>query len=240
MEEEDLLGLLDSEEKPFQEADKKPANKPFNKSGTGGNDLWSKTEFTPKKLNLTDMKRSGKSFTIYYQTSSKDVPDDAKEKLIKFAKALISKGYVFRHNGSPEDGIQNAILTLDGCVSQTYLPWKKFNINIKEPYLDRCTEDAYSVAFNNHKVFSKLPPTVRCILSRDVHVLTGKNVNDPVDVVFTYSKAGHEAITKNVDYKELGSLSFIYRVIQDLNVTVFNVKNDDASNRLLEYLKNVN
>lgn len=229
--EDELFDLLDSDDKPFKEQEKEPASKPKKEN------LWEKTDFKPLKVDPSTFSKSGKSFTISYNTQAGELSSDVREKLTEVAKVLKTKGYRFRSCADGKDQLNKDIIGLEGIKVDTYLPWKKFNLDATNTIRFNPTEKAYSIAFNSHKVFMKLPPAVRAILSSQVHCLLGKECNDPVDLMITYTNCGSEAITKNMDYKTTGSVTFLLKVCGDSNIPVFNLKKDDFMTRFVEFIK---
>ena len=238
--EEDLLDLLGSDEKPFQTSESKTQErKPYN----GGNDkpkqenYWDKEDIAPVKIDANKFVKTDKTFSVATYTGTEKLPSDVKEKIVEIAKVLLTKGYKFRHYGAADDDLQNEIIDIEIGSKETYLPWKKFNANITRPILSLGTGKAYGIALNSHKVYMKLPPAVRAVLANQVHVMLGKDCTDPLDLLISYTKCGSEHISKNMDYKITGSLTFFLSVCGESNIPVFNLKNEDCIKRISEFLK---
>lgn len=230
---DDLLDLLDSDEKPFKAREE---NNNSVKKQNGVN-LWEKTDFKAIKIDVGSLRKTGRSFSVGYHIDKDHLPEEVEEKFLEIAKILGAKGYTFRHNGNVDDRLQNAILKIEDLKVESYLPWKKFNIDIKKPVITSPSEKGYGIAFNSHKVFTKLPPAIRAILANQVHTLLGKECNDPVNLLIGYSSCGSEAIVKDMDYKKSGNLTFFLKVCGDANIPVFNLKSDTAIKRLAEFIK---
>lgn len=227
-----MLELLGSDERPFAKLkaqDKQQDNK--------GPNLWEKDDWKPVAINLSSFEKTGKSFAISYQFKDNKVLPEVKEKFIELAKALGKLGYVFRYDGGKDDDVDNAILNIEGLSVETYIPWAKFNPDIKTPTLSKPTEKAYGVAAGAHKIFNKLKPAIRTILAKKVHTMLGTELTNPLTVMITYSECGSEVLTKKMDYKVTGNVVFYLKVCEDSNISVFNIKNTDAVKRLIEYLK---
>lgn len=229
--EDELFDLLSSDDKPFKEQNSTPEAKPKTEN------LWEKTDFQPVKVDPSTFTRSAKSFAISYNVPDGELSSEVIEKLTEVAKVLTTKGYRYRSFADGKDQLNKDIIGLEGIKVDTYLPWKKFNTDAKNIIRFTPTEKAYSIAFNSHKVFTKLPPAVRAILSSQVHALLGKECKDPVDLMITYTNCGSEAITRNMDYKITGSVTFLLKICGDANIPVFNLKKDDFMTRFVEFVK---
>lgn len=236
MDEEELLELMDSNDKPFKDHETKQDSN--QKKNFKGNSLWDKTDFQPLKINVANLKKSSKSFTVSWYTEDRKIPEEDKEKIVKVCKALVMQGYKFRHNGSKDDEVQNAVLAIENIEVESYLPWSKFNENIKNPFMKYATEVGYRIATNYHKVYAKLPSTVRAIIASGVHSLLGKECIDPVDIFVCYSSTGEETVGKDTDFKKLGDLVLKFRVCSDANIPVFNMKKEDTISRIVAFIKN--
>lgn len=235
--EDDILDVLGSNEKAF---DTPAAEKTATTKGgyvKDEFDYWNDVNVEPKKPDVANFNSTGKSFTMCVFNQREDLPEAVEEKLFKIASYLVGKGWLFRHTGDAKDKLQNRILELDGVVSQSYLPWKKFNLLIERPKLFKPKGPAFQIAANSHKGYKKLGPAVRFILARNVHAILGPKVDDPVTLVLGYSKDGAEALKRDMDFKLTGDLAFYLKVCEDSNIPVFNSKNEDVTKKLSEFLK---
>lgn len=195
---------------------------------------WDKTDVVPLNLDVSKFKKTGKSFTVYAFPEN-DLPEDAVKNILTLAKAMMGQGYVFRHTGNVDNVLQKAIIGLEGANYKSYLPWKKYNPDIKTPTLP--TEFGYRTAITIHKRFMNMPPAVRAIISRDVNALLGTEVTDPVDVVIAWTDGGAEALTKNIDFKKIGNNTFMLQVARRANIPVVNVYNSGFIDRFKEIVK---
>ena len=241
MNEEELLAALDGNESTFDESKLQSTTKSDNKSGfkPKGEDLWKKDDFKAKKLSIEDFKKSGKSFMVAYYNRDDKVSDEVVSKFAKIAKYLSTKGFVFRHNGSADSKLQNEILGIQDIKVKSYLPWSKFNLNIKTPVVKNPRKDAYEYACNYHTKFNTLPATIRAKLASEITAMFTEKFSDPVDMIICYNETGDEVITRGVDYKSLGNISFTIKVAADNNISVFNLQKEDAITRIVEFVKNM-
>lgn len=236
MDEEELFGMLEDKNSNL---DKMVEENKSNNSSGGGNkpNLWEKTEFKLVRFDVEKFKKSGKSFAIFLSGKDTDVPADVKEKIIKVARALILKGYTYRTSGGANDTINAEVVAIENSNTEYYLPWKSYNKNAPKPVLRYPTELGYQFAFSNHKAFPKLPPAIRALLASHVHVLLGKECDNPLDLIIVYSPKGDEVINKDTEYKSAGNTVFPIKIASNCNISVFNIQREDTVNRLVEYIK---
>ena len=242
MNEEELLAELDNNEPAFQEDKLQSITKSSGNSNfkRDREDLWKKSDFKAKKLSVEDFKKSGKAFMISYYGNDSKVSDEIVSKFTKVAKYLINKGFIFRHTGSKDSKIQNEILAISDINYQSYLPWGKFNTNIKKPVFKSTPKDAYEYACNYHSKFNTIPyPAIRAKLGAEIAAMFTEKFNNPIDLLICYNENGDEVITKDVKYKELGNISFPIRVANDNNIAVFNLQKEDSITRIVEFVKNM-
>ena len=233
MDEEELFGMLEDKNSNL---DKMAEENKSSGNSTRPN-LWEKTDFKLVRVDVEKLKKTGKSFGIFLSGRDSDVPAEAKEKIIKVARALILKGYSYRTSGGSQDTINAEIVAIENSNSEYYLPWKSYNKNVVKPVLRYPTELGYQYAFSNHKAFPKLPATVRAILASNVHVLLGKECTDPLDLIIVYSPKGDEVINKDTDYKQAGNTVFPIKIASSCNIPVFNIQKEDTVTRLVDYIK---
>ena len=226
---DDLLENLDGNTQPLTATVKKVDDKI---------NYYENPDIPVKKIDLSKLKTPAKEYTIcLWVPKGEEVPQEIKDKTLKIAMSMGAKGYTVRHTGDSKDALQTAIIEAEGVKFDSYLPWKKFNANIEAPKVFKGTPSAYGIAANSHRGFKKLPNAVRAILARDVMSILGPDCMSPVTLLLAYTKCGSEAISREMDFKVTGNLSFMLKVAGDSNVPVFNLKNEDATTRLIELLK---
>lgn len=197
--------------------------------------LWDKSNFTAKEIDVSRLSSPNKTFTVMYHLGTGRLPSDILNKFSKVSKFLATKGYSFRNNGSETDIVETELSTIPDLNIENYIPWKKYNSKAIKPCFP--IEEAYCIAARYHKSYSKLPPAIRALLASKIHTLLGKELTEPVELILSYVKGGYEAIDRSVSYKEIGNLSFPYSVAGDTNIPVFNLDNENAITRVVEYIK---
>lgn len=235
MEEKDLLDLLDSDEKPFEKEDKALDAKKFAGKPKKEN-LWTKLDFTPRKLELEKMTKVGKSFAWYVYLTENSIPEETKKKILSLMAVLGKKEFVFRTIADKTDTLGIAMLAVADLTSEVYLPWPKFNENMEEPTLSFPKEPGYEVAKAYDKFFDKKKPAMRAIYASQAHTLVGEKADNPVDFLICYTEGGSEGFKKGYDYKKEGSLGYYIAICNELNIPIFNLKNDESFKRLVKLL----
>lgn len=240
---EDLLGLMESDEKPKATSYEKPANTYNNnnngyvkKDGEKKKSLWDRDDIKPVKPDLGSFKKNKKTFAITVH-GQEAVPLEQHESVIKIAKVLFSKGYTFRYNGDKNNPLGMAIVNLENSRTDIFLPWKNFNSDFNKPLKAYPTEVAYGIALNNHIKFKEFKPSIRAVFSSNVHVMLGAECTEPLDLLIAYNLDGSEVLTAKPDYKKLGNTTFFLKICNECNIPVYNIKKEDAVKRIVEFIK---
>lgn len=231
---DDVLNTLDSDEKPFASEKKNKKEKKEN--------LYDSTEITPIKFDPEKFNLGKKYFTfMYFVPETGTLPEDIVNKFIKLAIALFDKGYRYRALYSNRDTVTAKLQETHGDYIDYYTPWKlKYvpeNINVKQA---QPTKDAYGIALNNHKVFIELKAPLRARLAAEVHTLLGHDCLTPNTFIISYSPNGAESLgtgKNRVDFKEIRSLVFPYRIATAASIPIYNLKNEDAISRISAKIK---
>lgn len=110
----------------------------------------------------------------------------------------------------------------DGEV-EVYLPWASYNedMAVVEPTLTEPSEDAYEVAARFHPGWAFLKHGARKLHARNAHIILGKDLDDPVDVVVCWTPDG----SKDGKGKKTGGTGQALRIAADWKIEVHNLKN---------------
>lgn len=235
MEEQDILDMIDNDD--INVEDDKPSIPAKANYNNKRENTWEKKDWKPRKIDMANFKKNGRSFAIYYNGENKTIPDDMQHRLTRIATALINKGYSFRHNAPGDDNVINSILEIPNISFKTYLPWSKFNSNIVKPLMSYANNLGYETACSISPKYLELPPALRAIIASECNAILGQDVNDPVDLILIYCDGGYEALEKNVDFKKIGNLGNIFRIAKDACIPVINIEKEDAANRVVELVK---
>ena len=230
---DELLDILDSTEEPKTQSTeiKQPAPAEPVKENKGGKiNLW-EDHIAPLPIDKEGMLRFNRMFAVQ---SHGDVPGEVVLLIEQLTKLLISKGFTLRYDGNKQDKAATQAYTAGKSRCETYLPWKGFNKDLTAK-LNKPSEKAYGYASTFHKAFNKIPPTVRAIVARNVHVMLGDESNTPLNLFITYTPDGAET-KADVKYETTGNMAFYIYACEDLGIPVFNLKNDTAKERIVEFL----
>ena len=233
---DDLLDMyLGSDEVPFKEEPKKESGN-FKSKGGSREDLWNETNFDKKQPDRAKFNKTGKSFLVVLAGTPDDV---SKSYLNKLVSALSSRNHVMRYQFNNHTDFYKELTDIEGVTVEAYLPWKKMAqelANVKRTFASKL---AYETAAYYAPKFSTFPPAVRCIRANAVHALLGEKVDNPVDLILTWSECGTEVISRDTDFKKVNNIVSYLQMAKDLNIPVYNVKNKESAQKVAEYVKNL-
>jgi len=234
--EDDILAMLQGDDKPFANTAALTTTEKEDKEEDDF-DYWENPDVKPLKVDPETFKTASKSFLITTYTTTGVLPPEVSKELFELSKALVAKGFRFRHTGDVQDKLQNDILKIEDIEVDSYLPWKKFNPDIANPLMKKPVGIGYRIAANSHKMFPKMSNGIRCLLARNAHSILGPKCVTPVTFILAYTEDGAEGITKGIDFKVTGNVAFFLKVAEDSNVPVFNLKKEGAIKRLIEFIQ---
>ena len=230
---DNLYDVLDKEV-PKQEEKKEtaPTTSSSNNGGgykSGSFDPWN-DEITPREINKTNLKRFDRNFAL---GSHGEVPVEVIEKIKSTFEELNTLGFTLRATGDNRDK-----LAVEGEKAyerkEYHIPFKKFNPDV-EAKTSKPSKFAYEIAAKYHRAFTKVSNVVRGFLARNVHIMLGSDCNTPVNFIIIYTSCGIET-TKNIKFETAGNVSFNIDLAEELNVPIFNFKNENAKERLTSFL----
>ena len=229
---DDMLDILDQEvpKKPEPKPSSAPTSEYSNNSNRGGFDPWN-DEITPREIDTALLKRFDRTFTI---TSSGEVPQTVIDNVIAVLDTINSVHFTLRDSLDSRDAL--LVGTSKHVTRRDYiLPWKKFNTSV-DAKVSKPSKYAYEVAAYFHKAFKKIPNVVKTMIARNNHLILGAECDTPVNFIICYSDDGADT-KKKVDYKTTGNISYFIEVGEELNIPIFNFKNEGAKEKLLGFLE---
>jgi len=171
----------------------------------------------------------------YTGIGSRTTPVDILHIMSKLAIGLAKDGWVLRSGGA--NGADTAFE--QGCdfekgSKEIFLPWKNFNNNpspFYTPYIE-----ARNIAEKYHPNFKYLKEPVKLLHTRNVHQILGHNLfGSPISkFVVCWTTDGCEDGTKTT--KKTGGSGQALRIATAYNVPIFNLKNDDSLNKVVEFV----
>lgn len=226
--EEDIFGILDETDESKRPSENKPRTH-TSANNNGQVNLWD-AEIKAVEPAKDGLKRFNRTVVI---TSGDKVPESVQLMVDKIVGALLNKGFTVRWNGGDRDILGKTAYDAAGGSTDIYLPWKSFNKDIKNPRMTKPLECGYQHGAFYHGAYAKIPPQVRAIVSSQMHMILGERCDTPINLLITYTDDGAE-VTKEADYKKTGFMYFFIKACEDLDVPVFNLKNESA----IENIKN--
>ena len=142
--------------------------------------------------------------------------------MVKLSAKLNSEGYTLRSGGA--DGADLAF-EQPSTNKEIYLPWKNFNNN--RSYLYDIAPEAFVLASQFHPVWDKLSPAVRKLMARNIHQITGQDLNTPSSFVVCYTPQG----------KLTGGTRQAIEYAMSLGIEVINLGNQESLDRINKYIK---
>jgi len=239
---DDLLDLVESNDEPFAEdkkevgTEKKEDPKPRYTGNNSKIDYYEDVNIEPHEVDSSKLQSVGKFFNIATYVGDDGMPPEIIDKMYNISKALMDKGFFMRYNGD-KASFYNKILDIDLSRVEMYIPWKKYNTNFT-PKMSKPSNESYHNAAYYHKGYKKIGPGGRAMTAITVHTILGESLTNPVKLMICYSSDGAESI-KDIDFKTTGFISFPITVCDKLGIPVFNLANDDAVSRLVEYVKSL-
>lgn len=107
----------------------------------------------------------------------------------RVAARLAELGLVLRTGGAP--GADQAFMhgaALLGGPMEVFLPWPSYEGLGGKARLNRPLAGAFEIASRHHPAWGSLKESVRALMARNVHVLLGTNLEEPVAFVLYYTQ----------------------------------------------------
>ncbi len=227
---DDLFDILDSKEAPKSEVVVPTTTVPKADAGKSKINLW-EDEIEALEIDKDSLLKFNRMFTIM---SHGEVPGETIILMEQISKLLHSKGFTFRFDGSAQDTAASIGYSTCKDRSEIYLPWKGFNKDVTGK-LVRPSEKAYRIAAGINPRFNNIPPTVRAMVARVVHVIMGDECNTPVNLCIIYTADGAET-KADLKAARTGNVPFTIYLCEALGIPVFNLKNATAKERIAEFL----
>lgn len=168
----------------------------------------------------------------YAGIGSRETPQEAKWQIHAIAYYLADEKWTLRSGGAPGADIAFEYGVGDGR-KEIFLPWKGFNQNPSPLY--HIPEEAFEIASQYHPGWQYLKSPVKNLMARNAQQVLGKNLDTPVQFVVCWTPDG---CTKGeTRTKATGGTGQAIAIASSRNIPIFNLKNENAHNELLEFLK---
>ena len=166
---------------------------------------------------------------FYAGIGPRTTPKDVQEVMTDIARQLVPTGWCLRSGHA--DGADQAFER--GAVNrQIFLPWEGFNngySNLKDMAVLELTETQLKIARHHHPAWDKCSPGAQRLLARNVPILLGENLDDPVTCVITW--------LPEPTYQ--GGTRHALSIASNYGVPVFDLNQREDQNDLCKFILNV-
>ncbi|MGI9211236.1 MAG: hypothetical protein ACR2HF_02085 [Methylococcaceae bacterium] len=192
------------------------------KEGYGGGQ-----RFTPKPKEPPH----GVVYQAYAVAGNKETPSRWLEWGSQMAEKLDAAGFTLRTGGG---GLSlEEVFESYASHKELHLPWKGFNQ--KESTFVRTHPYATELVKKVQPNFEGLKPSVQAIYARNAAVIYGGDLKSPVRFLITYTEDGVENGRDRTSQTGYAGMPIV--LAGWLNIPVFNLKNDDAVQRLQRFVE---
>jgi hypothetical protein len=171
---------------------------------------------------------------FYTGIGSRKTPKDVQDKMADLAVYLAKLGYTLRSGGA--DGADTAFEA--GCdihngKKEIYLPWKGFNDNPSDIY--SISPVAYEIAEQVYGYkWKHLKEPVRKLMSRNIHQVAGKRLDEPSELVICWTPDG--CTTGWGRTRLTGGTGQAIEYADTLSVPIFNLYNENDLTKITKYI----
>lgn len=130
---------------------------------------------------------NGLNKKYYAGVGARDTPEDVLEVMEQLGAMCSDAGWTLRSGGA--EGADTAFETGHGNGDkEIFLPWGKFNGNNSK--LFKSSDDAYTTAKALLPYWDKLQQGPKHMHARNMHIIAGQFLNEPVDFMICWTKDG--------------------------------------------------
>jgi len=176
-----------------------------------------------------------KTFTYY---DNGKVTDEKLNLLKKVATTLFNQGYTYNSSDDTRSKGDETIRSLPNAKVRLYKLWAKakgaeqaFQVASETP-----NRISYEVACGIKKNFLELSDFIRCISARTVQTLLGKDCDEPVSLLLSYTEDGATSFSKGFKIQNAGNLVFPMQIANKCNISICNIGSDKFVDDLKTFL----
>lgn len=167
----------------------------------------------------------------YSGIGSRETPPGVKPMIEEVSTFLSKMGFVLRSGGAP--GADSMFEEYCSGDKKIYLPWKGFNSNPSDLYLENIDPEivlkAREIAKKYHPRWNSLSEAAKKLMTRNTFQILGEDLNTPVSFVVCWTRGG----TIN------GGTGQAMRIAKDLKLPIFNLYNKDCVHKIKIHITNL-
>lgn len=168
---------------------------------------------------------------FYAGIGSRETPPGVEPMIEEVTLFLSKMRFTLRSGGAPgADSIFEKNCTGE---MEIYLPWKGFNGNTSDLFIDSMDQEIVSrareIAKKYHPNWKALSEAAKKLMTRNTFQILGSDLNSPVSFVVCWTKGG----TIN------GGTGQAMRIAKDLKIPIFNLYNKDSLYKIKLHINNI-
>jgi len=174
---------------------------------------------------------------FYTGIGSRDIPTDIGITMRSLAIVLARNGFILRSGGAAgADSAFEEGCDVEGGGKEIYLPWERFRNNSStlhyiSPEAIELAEDYYG----QNWLYTKT--TTKKFMARNMYQVTGQDLNAPSEFIICWTPDGCTSMSKRS--RVTGGTGQAIAYGSDLEIPVFNLKNENAYNEIVEHFYNI-
>lgn len=218
------------------EEPKKETKSNYNNNNSKGPRLYEDKNIVAKDPSKLKFKTSNYKTFTYYDNGK--VTDEKLNLLKKVATTLFNQGYAYNSSDDTRSKGDEAIRSLPNAKVRLYKLWAKakgaeqaFQVASETP-----NRISYEVACGIKKNFLELSDFIRCISARTVQTLLGKDCDEPVSLLLSYTEDGATSFSKGFKIQNAGNLVFPMQIANKCNISICNIGSDKFVDDLKTFL----
>ena len=161
---------------------------------------------------------------FYAGIGSREPPPGVEPMIEEAARVLGLFGYTLRSGGAPGADFMFEKHCVHG--KEIYLPWKGFNDNLSDLYIDNINSDivakARDIAKENHPSWNYLSEAAKKLMTRNTFQVLGDDLNSPVSFIVCWTKGGRME----------GGTGQALRIAKRNFIPIFNLYNKDCLHQI--------
>lgn len=218
------------------EEPKKETKSNYNNNNSKGPRLYEDKNIVAKDPSKLKFKTSNYKTFTYYDNGK--VTDEKLNLLKKVATTLFNQGYTYNSSDDTRSKGDETIRSLPNAKVRLYKLWAKakgaeqaFQVASETP-----NRISYEVACGIKKNFLELSDFIRCISARTVQTLLGKDCDEPVSLLLSYTEDGATSFSKGFKIQNAGNLVFPMQIANKCNISICNIGSDKFVDDLKTFL----